>query len=317
MVINMRKNRLYFWIVSIVICAIVIVLYKNNENKIPEEEKKEYKVYCTEESFREEIEKFVKGSSIKDTHRVSFTDNKDEAELIFSDKILSSDIGYEKIGWSPLVIAFDYSKDKVEFYNEQGYISEEDDVYTIQFDKIIEATLEGKWKEKIYCPKLQTRRGELFFDFLLININEGRYPISDVEMQECVKKANEFLQSKVVVQLDSTDRLKSKKNVKDELYITFENDVYEINDENCEYGISYPSNTVVHEWYWKCLGENEKEIREHSQKEKWYTSRNDFYDILYYNHIRSKCCTSFNNDGYKSYTESEGFSYVDVPLKEE
>lgn len=315
--INMRKNRLYFWIVSIVICAIIIVLYKNNENKIPEEQRKPYKVYCTEESFREEIEEFVKGTSIKDTHRVSFTDNKDEAELIFSDKILSSDIGYEKIGWSPLVIAFDYRKDKVKSYEEQGYISEERHIYTIQFDKIIEATLEGKWKEKIYCPKLQTRRGELFFDFLLININEGRYPTNDEEMQESVKKANEFLQSKVVVQLDSTDRLKSKRDVKDELYITFENDVYEINDDDCTYGISYPSNTVIHEWYWKCLGENEKEMREHSQKEKWYTAINDFGDIMYYGHIRSKQCASFSANSSTSYKESEGFSYVDIPLKEE
>ena len=194
----MRKGRIIFWIVALVLCTFVIIFCKREENKIPEEEKTPLNVYCLE-MFQPQIKNIIEKSSIGDTHRVVFSDKKDDAEFILTDKVLASDSNYEKVGWSPLIVAFDERKEKKKAYKKEGYLIEEDSCYTIKFDKIIKDTISGKWKDKIYCPKLDTIEGEIFFDFLLININEGRYPINAVEMKEATEKANEFLNCNNVV----------------------------------------------------------------------------------------------------------------------
>lgn len=309
----MSKGRIKAWGIVFVICIFIILLYKKEENKIPEEEKTPLNVYCIEE-FQPEIKKIIEKSSIGDTYRVVFSDKKDNAEFILTDKVLSSDSGYEKVGWTPLIVAFDERKEKKKEYKKAGYLIEEDSYYNIRFDRIIKDTVSGKWKEKIYCPKLDTIEGEIFFDFLLINVNEGKYPIDATEMREATEKVNEFLNCNNVVQVNAVQRLISKKNVQDELYIIFENNIYDMSSNKCNFEISYPSNTTCYELYSKYQGEIEKELRKIMEKGGLLSVGTKLESVIIENNVR---CRNYT-EGYSSdYSTSDGFSYVEVPFKEE
>ena len=314
----MRKGRIIFWTISLLICAIIILLVKKEESMIPYEEREPTKVYCIDE-VKEKIKKIIENSNFGDTHRVIFTDNKDEAEFVLTDRITSKDDGYERLAWSPLIVAFDdTTKNKVESYIKDGYLIEAENghTYTIDFQKVIEATLEGKWTDKIYCPKVTTREGEIFFDFLLININSGKYPQNSEELEKCTEVANKFLSSNLVLQCDSKERLKNKKTLENEICIIFEKDIYSMESKGYHFEISYPTDTVLYEIYYYYKGSNEKELRRIMNKKDLFA----YYGQLKYVILNDLSCRFENNtDAFSTsyYRVSDGFSYVEIPLKEE
>lgn len=310
----MGKGRIIFWIISFMICAGIIAGCKKAESRIPEEEKQPINVYCLEE-LKPEIKSMIDKSSLGDTHKVVFSDNKEESELILTDEILAADDGYEKIAFTPLIVAFDNNKNKRAEYEKNGYILEENDIYTINFDKIIDDTISGKWKEKIYCPKIDTKEGQVFFDFLIINSNNGIYPRDEQEMQKATQKANQFMNCSAVLQVDPLEKLKMKKHAKDELYILFEKYIYNIEHYRDGWDISYPSNTTCYEMYFKIQGKNAEKLRRISEKKRVFASRSSVEQKIRDHYYRLSSYTAACNTDY--FSESDGFSYVEVPLKEE
>lgn len=305
----MRKERIIFWLISFIICIVLFFIYKKEESKIPDEEKSELPVYCSEE-LREDIKKIIESSSIGKKNRVVFEENKGEAEIILTDRITVSDNGYERIGWSPLIVVFD-NTEKMDNY----ILEAENGSYTIKFDKIIEDTVKGVWKDTIYCPKPNTREGELFFDFLLININYGKYPSNEEELEHCTRRANEFLNSSTVIQMDPLERLKYKKTVEGELYIVFEKDITKIASyDSYKFTVSYPTNTILYELYYYCSSNNKEELEKELKKEKFWEGGNELQYVMNLNYIRGVTHTS----AYKHYKGiTDNFSYVEIPLKEE
>lgn len=313
----MRKERIIFWITSLVICAIIIIWVKKEESVIPYEEREPTKVYCIDE-VKEEIKKIIEDSNFGDTHRVIFTDNKDEAEFVLTDRVTSKDDGYERLAWSPLIVAFDNTtKNKEKSYIKDGYLIEAENgyTYTIDFQKVIEATLEGKWTDKIYCPKVTTREGEIFFGFLLININSGKYPQNSEELEKCTEVANKFLSSKLVLQCDSKEKLKNKKVLENEICIIFEKDIYNMSSDSYDFEISYPIDTVLYEIYYCYKGSNEKELRSIMNK-GFSGDYSKLEKVIRYDMI---CRFEKHTETFatKYYKVRDGFSYVEIPLKEE
>lgn len=312
----MRKGRIIFWTISLVICAIIILEVKIEESVIPYEEREPTKVYCIDE-VKEEIKKIIEDSNFGDTHRVIFTDNKDEAEFVLTDRVTSKDDGYERLAWSPLIVAFDNTtKNKEKSYIKDGYLIEAENsyTYTIDFQKVIEATLEGKWTDKIYCPKVTTREGEIFFDFLLININSGKYPQNSEELEKCTEVANKFLSSKLVLQCDSKEKLKNKTVLENEICIIFEKDIYNMSSDNYDFEISYPTDTVLYEIYYCYKGSNEKELQSIMNK-VFFSDYSKLEEVIRYDmSCRFEKHTTVSTSYYRV---SDGFSYVEIPLKEE
>ena len=312
----MRKGRIIFWTISLVICAIIILEVKIEESVIPYEEREPTKVYCIDE-VKEEIKKIIEDSNFGDTHRVIFTDNKDEAEFVLTDRVTSKDDGYERLAWSPLIVAFDNTtKNKEKSYIKDGYLIEAENsyTYTIDFQKVIEATLEGKWTDKIYCPKVTTREGEIFFDFLLININSGKYTKNSEELEKCTEVANKFLSSKLVLQCDSKEKLKNKTVLENEICIIFEKDIYNMSSDSYDFEISYPTDTVLYEIYYCYKGSNEKELQSIMNK-VFFSDYSKLEEVIRYDmSCRFEKHTTVSTSYYRV---SDGFSYVEIPLKEE
>lgn len=302
----MWKKRIFFWCISLCICSAIIIVYQDNMKKIPYDEKTTISTYCPEK-IREKTKKVIEDSKIGKTHKIVFTNNKNTAEVVLTDKITTTDSGYEKVGWTPLIVAFDIkNENKKESYKKNGYFEEFKSgryiKYTVNFKKVIEDTLDGKWKDKIYCPNPNTREGEIFFDFLLVSIN-GRYPKNYEEINSCTKRANEFLDNSLVVQCDVNERLERKRVIENELYIIFEKDIYNMED-GYEYDISYPSNTVTCDYYYYHKGGDNTEDLEESILESM--CKNGIRSEIYYGDAISS----------SYYHVSNGFSYVEIPLKE-
>lgn len=305
----MRIGRLVFWISSLIICTSIIYWNHKQENAIPYEEKNPINVYCVEE-LQEDVKKMLEKSSLGETNRVVFINNKEDAEFVLTDEITSTDTDYTKIGWSPLIVAFDdTNEDTLKKYEEKGYIlKNEEGGYDIDFEKVIEAVLLDEWTEKIYCPTLDTREGELFYQFLLINVNSGKYPENEQQIKQCIQKVKDFLGSDVVVKCDAMERLYKKRTVKNELYIIFEKGLEGIRNNDYHFEVSYPSNTVLYEYYYFCQGEHKNEIVE-VIKSGW--DRCKIEKIMLNYSIRHEK----RKNAYSSYfKEQDGFSYVAIPL---
>lgn len=315
----MRENRLSFWITSLVICACVIFIYykvQNIKEKIlPYEERQTAYVYSPEE-FQKSLQDAIETTSILEdaygnTHKVAFTDDKNIASFVLTDRITSSDTDYEKIGWTPLIVVSDADNKKLKAYKEGKYLIEgENRVYQIDFQKIIADVESGSWKDKIYYPKMNSREGELFYDFLLINANSGKYPDSDDKMKEAKETVDSFLSSECLIETDTVDRLKTVMTVKDSLYIVFEKDVYEMNNSSYLYMISYPTETVVQEWYCCYKGEDAEKLKNVRLSEVMENKR-------IRDNNNSDAYTSDSHGNRTIFYQSDGYSYVPIPLKEE
>lgn len=311
----MRKTRLICWILSLVVCSIIIIIYQQEKNTVPYEERTAINFYCPEK-FQQDIKKIIEKSSLfKKTHKVVFVSDKSNAEFILTDKITQTEEDYVRVGWSPLVVAFDnQTKGKVKNYTSKGYLVESDNTYTIDFEKVIDDTLNGEWKDKIYCPQPNTREGELFFDFLLININHGIYPKSEEELEYCIQIANQFLNSSIVMQTNVVQRLKHKLAVENELYVLLESNLYDMKSDNYEFDISYPINTVLEEYYYGFQGANQKDLKEVLEHEKWTEYGNRVQNIM---HLQGYRYNEYAPGIGIYFHVKNGFSYVEIPLKEE
>lgn len=307
----MRKSRMIFWIVSLVICSIVVLVYNKEKNKIPQEEKIPIKVYCDMLELESGVKNIIEDSTLGETNRVVFTKNKSEAEFILTNKISASDTGYIKVGDSPLVVAFD--KDSFKSYEERNYITKnKDDSYIINFGEIIKDVIKGDWNGKIYCPKSDTREGELFSKFLLANLNEGIYPNNENTIQEITKKANDFFSKSNILQVDVIDQLRNKKTVEaQEFYILFESDIVEFKSSSYNFEISYPNNTVTYNLFYKLQGEKSADIKKVINTITWYNDGLTLLEgVLSENHIRIKGKVQKT----KYFKISDGFTKMEIPL---
>lgn len=307
----MRKGRLTFWAISLIICCVAISIYNKQQNMVPYEQRQVLNVYCREE-FKNDLKKMIDESKLGETHQVVFTRNVKDAELILTDEKKASDADYEKIAWTPLIVVFDNSKEKTREYETEEYLKLNSS-YTLYFGKVIDSVISGTWTDKIYCPKEDTTEGRLFHEFLLITVNDGIYPSED-QMAACENKVNQFLSSKMVVRANATERLKTKMVVENEMYFVFENEIYNMTSSSYDFDIAYPENTVVKEWYVCYRGSNKDAIREVMEYKGWIDNYPRIFDLMMYKYYRIPEHTqSYNMDEYR---ESDGYSYVEIPVKE-
>lgn len=304
----MRRSRITFWIISIVICGIVIKIYSAKQGSVPYEKREPVNVYCIEE-FQDEIKETIEeDKSFGKTHRVVFTDDKKSADFILSDEIFSSEKKeYEVAGYTPLVAVYD--NDKKEQYKEEEYINKKTE--ELKFNRILVDIISGKFKDNVYYPNLNTAEGKMFNNFLLINFNKGLYPRNEDELQRATKKAEKFFSAENTIEMISLDRVKNKEEVVDEIYITFEKDVAKELDGS-GYAVGYPTNTVVYKYYYNCKNESIQKIME--KKSFLYNFKTKIQSIMGEGGFReefSRARPSVNHVSLKS-----DFSSVDIPLKD-
>ncbi len=253
------------------------------------------------------------------------------ADLVFTSDINSIDTkqNYSVEAYSPLVICLKDTKDLNSFLKsktKQGFLTckntkiknKESDEVTCDFKRVINAVLNGQdWSDlggtdqkiTIYCPTSDTVEGRLFYEFLLITINDGKYPTSNTD--KIKETADRFLDSPNVIQTDvasKIDKLDSSLKYGD-MYILFENSLLASADSDADICVTYPELTVVKQLY---LQYRNREIEEGVSKQfdKSTLLSNSLSSDLYNDKFRTKDSTSVLNPNFLNI--QDGFNNYDL-----
>lgn len=294
----MRKGRLIYWGIYILVLTVFSFLVYNKDSIFTKKEEENLSVYCIQElqeSFRSRIEKVF-------SVQVQFVESEEEAQVILKDKITQEESKqYTSIAATPLVIGVSRESKIREEYQKLGYLSEDDNSFAV--DNLIEDAIAGNFTNKIYCPQSNTVQGELFYDFLLMTVNHGKYPKNE-ELKEAKEKVDTFLSLPFVYRVNIEQWLQAKQELKEEICFAYETDIFPYAcKEYCR--MYYPQITVVYQLYYV-----DKENRNTSliDQDTWwsvYSYRRDLRESERYR---------INGQGVSDLQKE--FSYVEIPLQE-
>ena len=238
---------------------------------------------------------------------------------------------YSIEGYSPLIVCLKDTKNLNNYLKtttKEGFLTCDDgkihndsnDPINCDFLRIINAVLNKQdWSDlggedkkiTIYCPEPDTISGKLFYDFLLITINNGKYPTDNIE--QIKEKADLFLNSENTIQTDVCSKI-SKLGYEfeeEDIYILFESDLLQ-GTQDASISISYPNTTVIKELY---LQYNNSDLKDSISKcfdsmsmmNTSYLNNDIHYDYYYRN--------SYHSDFYNEtvyLNDQKGFNYYDL-----
>lgn len=307
----MIDKRINFWIISCIVCIIVFKFIEFYNGFLPEEERTPVNYYC-DSMFKEKMLELLKKKFDKAkygyNHKPVFVDSIDDADIILTENVDEvKNIEMQRIGWSPLIVAVSSNSEKQKNYTENGYIySNSNGEAIMNFSLIIDDTLSGKWVDKIYCPRADSKEGEIFRKFLLVTVNGGSYPNDEELMKFANSKVEKFLGSEVIFEMDDTaDWLHKKNTLESEICVFFENELTSAIEDNVL--IVFPRDTVIRQWYY-CLKNDDYELMNIIERKDFWNSYNTIDQILSYNNIR------FNvHSGSFFVNVPNSFSYADIP----
>lgn len=329
---NFKTQRLRFLSIIFVVMMIVVGIYSGvyRANHI----KQTAISVCLNEDTRSIFEEQYEKKSFSKHYAY------EEAAAYNADLVFTSDIdlidtkqNYSVEAYSPLVICFKDTNDlnsSLKSKTKQGFLTCKDtkirnttsDAVNCDFKRVINAVLNGQdWSDlggtdqkiTIYCPTSDTVEGKLFYAFLIITINDGKYPTSNVG--EIKEMADKFLASPNVIQTDvasKIDKLGSSLEYGD-MYILFESSLLASANQSADICVTYPEVTVVKQLY---LQYRNSEIEEGVSKQ---FDKNDLthYSLsagLYYEEFyRTKNNTSlYYPDNVKYFNTQDGFNNYDL-----
>lgn len=271
--------------------------------------------------------KYYDYKNVSDSTKADFTFTSDISMINTSSE-------YSIVGYSPLVICLKNNENLNNYLKtvtKEGFLTcnssnkiknSSSDNITCDFNRIIDAVINGEdWSDlggedkkiSIYCPSPNTVEGKLFYDFLLITINDGKYPESNFETVK--QKADLFLNSENVIQTDVEAKIeKLNGELQEDIYILFEADLISATKKQGDVCITYPETTVVKQLYLQYNNDNlEETITEVFDKSsiEVYSLYSTLRYHYYYRSSSYPALTTDNN--YPAYFNvQEGFNYYEL-----
>lgn len=316
----LRNNRFYRIIPLVVV---VIILNVVSAGIIAKNRPKEEISGYVDSAFEDVIDEQDNKRDFKKNFNLTIGDDIKNADFIFTSDFNAIDKTkeYETLGYTPLILLLNTKTAK---NLSQDFITQEDDQfnsYTCEFKMVIDAILNNQgWKSLgkkddnriiIYCPKKDTLEAKLFYDFLLITLNNGKYPEENLE--EIKKNADAFLSSKQVVQTDVVSKVLNLSGNLNEnnIYICFEADLLKARNDD-DFKFAYPSLTVVKKAYLQYNGENGKKLKEIFDHNSFiYPIEYGIYATGEYRTYEYPNFNSHNAVGYY-YNQADGINYYEL-----
>lgn len=203
---NISKKRIVVWIFAILI-GIVMVKYSNYiESKTKPVEKQNITV-CAPADMEKAFKRALSFSSLKDTHRIVMIEDKNADICV--DYAKQNDEQYQKFAFSPFIVAYDTDSDYFNDLKKANVCVQaryDKNNYEIDFSRIIEEAIgQGEWsnlgianqgKIIIFYPDETSEYWNDFYDFLLVNANNGEYPENEQDMEKAEEIVKQFVESK-------------------------------------------------------------------------------------------------------------------------
>lgn len=318
-------------LVVLLIISIITSIVVSNSNIV----KTDFTIYLNDDSQGVFGYYFEESSNLNKHYNYTTDSNPKNADFIFTTNIndINTNAEYSTQGYTPLVVCFrnnenlnNYLKTKT----EKGFLTcsssskiknSYSDAITCDFSRIIEAILNNQdWsylggednKITIYCPESGTVSGDLFYDFLLITINNGKYPTNNLEQVK--EKANAFLNSENVIQTNVASKISMLNGLlqPSDIYVLFESDLIFAGNGNGEISITYPKITVIRQFY---LQYNNFVLKESLSEDianpgAFSLSLNHILHNTYY--YRTTGSPSFIEGNSRYYNSQKGFNFYDL-----
>lgn len=334
-----REIRQFILFIILVIGIIATLIYSQiykNSNIV----KESFKV-CINNDTKEIFEyQFNDKKKFYKYYDYEISSIPNEADFIFTSNIdeINTESEYTIEGYSPLIICLkdtENAKNYLKTNTKSGFLTCNDDAKKIEdsstasiicdFRRIIDVILKnGDWSDlggedkkiTIYYPTADSVEGKLFYEFLLITLNNGKYPESNLE--EIKLKAQEFLDSPYTVQTDVSSKLSKLGDEvqENDIYILFESDFLKAANREAEILVTYPELTVIKQLY---LQFNNVELQDKIQSilkdsSGWELS-NTLRQEIYYKEYRNSYSPDLrNSEGNKttSFNVQDGFNYYEL-----
>jgi len=278
----LRNRRILFLVIAFVVGVIVTGIY-SRVNYINSIEKTPLKV-CLNSETKEIFEtQFEDKKDFNRYYEYEISSTSKGADFVFTSNIndINTENEYSVEAYSPLIICLKDEKDAKNYLKtntKNGFLTCNDgakkikdsayDKITCDFARVIDVILKnGDWSDlggedkkiTIYCPQPDTVEGELFYKFLLITLNNGKYPENNLE--EIDAKAKKFLDSPNIIQTDIASRIEKlgEEMPEGDIYILFEADFLNHAQEYAKILVTYPELTVIKQVY---LQFNNKELKD-------------------------------------------------------
>lgn len=191
------------------------------------------------------------------------TKSKNEACIVVEYN-KENDNNYTQIAFSPFVIGYNSKSElseKPEKFNIFAESKFSSDIYDFDFSKLINAINNDNVEELgfnknliIICPSGDSIYWHDFYNFMLVNANNGSYPYSQAEMKRVKEKLLVFFDSSHIKMTNNFEtQLALTEGFSDKvLYIMPEHELLQISSYN-EYSpmVFYPINTVNFNYYAK------------------------------------------------------------------
>ena len=256
-------------------------------------------------------------AEMEDTHRIVMTDQTDANICVGYG--MQNDESYQKIAYTPFVVAYNTSSDnqkklkKAEVFVESPY---DEDLLEVDVLKIInEAIGEGKWANfelkdeielKVFYPSEDSVYWNDFYNFLLVTVNEGVYPKTESEKENADEIIKQFLDSEYTEgvtdfyeQVERTGGFPTSA-----FYILTEKDVLDIcGKQSKNANIYYPINTVYFNYYVKGDDVGMQLINVLDKVKEGFFYNDDFYARL--------ADVGYRSAQYSKLTKSEGYAYYE------
>lgn len=330
------KKRLTLLIILLVLSIITSIIYAviDYDSKIV---KSDFTVCLNDDTKEAFKSQFDSKNEFYKYYNYKTSSTSKNSDFVFTSNIEAVDTtrDYTVEGYSPLVVCLKDTKNLNNYLKtttKEGFLTcsssdkiknSSSDVITCDFSRIVEAVLNGEdWsnlggedkKITIYCPEPNTVSGNLFYEFLLITINNGKYPTDNLE--QIKEKADMFLSASNTIQTDVKSKINKLGAVlqEEDIYVLFESDLLSVTEGKEEISVIYPELTVIKELY---LQYKNSDLQEPINKafESGYWLNNEFSYVLHKDYFYRNSEYLDFTDGYGApiyFNVQKGFNYYEL-----
>lgn len=318
---NGRSKRIRQWIITAIVALTIFGIGQLVEYIENRPEKQTITVYAPSD-MEEAFENALKESLLKKTHKLVMSDDPNSSICVAYGK--QGDTSYQKFAFSPFTVAYDSGSSYLKKLTKSGVCQPSaynDDYYEIDFLKIInEAVGEGKWdnlgiekqdKIKVFYPAQGSVYWNDFHDFLLVTLNDGRYPQDEAEMQKAEQTINRFVSSEYTYGVsDFQEQVKRTGGFPSTvIYILPEKEARDFCVSDYTARFLFPKNTVYFNYYVKGDEAGKQIIEAFDNSSIW---RLEFYDMLSRKYYRTSKFSELKEIG-NAYGEGNIYNVVQIP----
>ena len=300
-IISMKRFlRLVMWIFIVMASHYWTELYEDSSYN-----PKVIKVYASED-MKSAFSTLVRETDDFFNYRVEMVSNK-QAD-IYVEYGKESDKSYIKVAKSPFIVAYDDSRKTYKRFEKESTIVESkynNDDKDFDFFKVIDTAVNEKdWSEIgfdekpiILCPSKDSIYWQDFYKFMLVNVNGGKYPENDEQLENAENVIESFYKAPNVESVnDFEEKLKKIGEISKKIFLILPEEklLSMFSGKYEDVRIYYPTVTTDFNYYIKSGSEEGEKILK-----KLNTNTEFFKRLLWDSYCRSEN-TSYIPDGWGS-----------------